>query len=106
MSALAILHQSRIHSGDIGLHVSPVPNCEESGPPALGMMTLIDIDSLPTPPANAQVPSQIQNDTDNWSICSLCAAGTNTTGIQFQLDQDPSGTPLHEWVDKVTLTMW
>jgi hypothetical protein len=27
-------------------------------------------------------------------------------GIQFQLDQDPSGTPLREWVDKVTLTMW
>jgi hypothetical protein len=27
-------------------------------------------------------------------------------GIQFQLDQDPSGTPLHEWVDNVTLTMW
>ena len=37
---------------------------------------------------------------------------TNTTtwpdmiGIQYQLDQDPTGTPLHEWVDKVTLTMW
>jgi hypothetical protein len=28
------------------------------------------------------------------------------TGVQFQLDRDPSGTPLHEWVDKVTLTMW
>ena len=27
-------------------------------------------------------------------------------GIQFQLDQDPTGTPLHEWVDNVTLTMW
>jgi len=27
-------------------------------------------------------------------------------GIQFQLDEDPSATPLHEWVDKVTLTMW
>jgi hypothetical protein len=27
-------------------------------------------------------------------------------GIQYQLDQDPSATPLHEWVDKVTLTMW
>ena len=27
-------------------------------------------------------------------------------GLQFQLDEDPSGTPLHEWVDKVTLTMW
>lgn len=27
-------------------------------------------------------------------------------GVQFQLDQDTSGTPLHEWVDKVTLTTW
>ncbi|MFP5248276.1 MAG: hypothetical protein ACLGP3_00440 [Acidobacteriota bacterium] len=27
-------------------------------------------------------------------------------GIQFQLDQDTSGTPLHEWVDNVNLTMW
>jgi hypothetical protein len=27
-------------------------------------------------------------------------------GIQFQLDEDPSGTPLHEWVDNVSLTMW
>jgi hypothetical protein len=27
-------------------------------------------------------------------------------GIQYQLDQDPTGTPLHEWVDKVNLTMW
>ena len=27
-------------------------------------------------------------------------------GLQFQLDHDPTGTPLHEWVDKVTLTMW
>ena len=27
-------------------------------------------------------------------------------GVQYQLDQDTSGTPLHEWVDNVTLTMW
>ncbi len=27
-------------------------------------------------------------------------------GLQYQLDQDPTGTPLHEWVDNVTLTMW
>ena len=27
-------------------------------------------------------------------------------GTQFQLDHDPTGTPLHEWVDKMTLTMW
>jgi len=35
---------------------------------------------LPTPPANAQVLTEMQNDTATWSICSLCAAGTNTTG--------------------------
>ena len=29
---------------------------------------------LPTPPANAQVLTEMQNDTANWSICSLCAA--------------------------------
>ena len=34
---------------------------------------------LPTPPADAQVMTQMQNDTPNWSICSLCAAGTNIT---------------------------
>jgi hypothetical protein len=27
-------------------------------------------------------------------------------GIQYQLDQDSTGTPLHEWTDNVTLTMW
>jgi len=27
-------------------------------------------------------------------------------GVQYQLDQDSTNTPLHEWVDKVTLTMW
>ena len=31
---------------------------------------------------------------------------TDQVGLQFQLDEDPSGTPLHEWVDKVTLTEW
>ncbi|HET6168964.1 MAG TPA: hypothetical protein VFE01_02235, partial [Terracidiphilus sp.] len=27
-------------------------------------------------------------------------------GLQYQLDEDTSGTHLHEWVDKLTLTMW
>lgn len=27
-------------------------------------------------------------------------------GVQWQLDQNGSGTPLHEWVDKVKLTIW
>jgi len=26
--------------------------------------------------------------------------------IQYQLDQDSTGTPVHEWVDNVQLTMW
>jgi hypothetical protein len=35
---------------------------------------------LPTPPANATVLTQMQNDTNNWSICTVCAAGTNNAG--------------------------
>ena len=27
-------------------------------------------------------------------------------GIQYQLDQDSTGAPIHEWVDNVNLTMW
>jgi len=34
---------------------------------------------IPTPPANATVLTEMQNDSDNWSICSACAAGTNVT---------------------------
>jgi hypothetical protein len=30
----------------------------------------------------------------------------NSVGVQFQLDQDASGTPLHEWVDNVKLSVW
>jgi hypothetical protein len=33
--------------------------------------------SLPTPPSTAVVYDQIQNTTDNWKTCSICAAGTN-----------------------------
>ncbi|HTD55873.1 MAG TPA: hypothetical protein VK670_10860, partial [Silvibacterium sp.] len=35
--------------------------------------------ALPTPPANAQVLTEMQNVPANWSICSQCAAGTNNT---------------------------
>ena len=35
--------------------------------------------ALPTPPANATVMTEMQNDQSNWSICSACAAGTNVT---------------------------
>ena len=34
---------------------------------------------LPTPPSNAKVLYQIQNDSDGWTACSLCAQGTNDT---------------------------
>ncbi len=30
----------------------------------------------------------------------------DSVGVQFQLDQDSSGTPLHEWVDDVKLSIW
>ena len=30
----------------------------------------------------------------------------DAVGIQYQLDQSGSGTPIHQWVDKVKLTTW
>jgi hypothetical protein len=36
----------------------------------------------------------------NW------AGWDDSVGVQFQLDQDASGTPLHEWVDNVKLSIW
>lgn len=27
-------------------------------------------------------------------------------GVQWQLDEDSSGTSLHQWIDNVKLTMW
>lgn len=59
--------------------------------------------ALPTPPANAQVLTEMQNDTTNWSICSLCAAGTNTTGNYwmqpFQKQPSRSGSSLEMYAD-------
>ncbi len=58
---------------------------------------------LPTPPANAQVLSEMQNDTANWSICSLCAAGTNITGnytmTPNQSQPSMSGSSLEMYAD-------
>jgi hypothetical protein len=58
---------------------------------------------LPTPPANAQVLTKMQNVTANWSICSLCAAGTNTTGnywmAPFQGRPSQSGSSLEMFAD-------
>jgi hypothetical protein len=58
---------------------------------------------LPTPPANAQVLTGMQNDTANWSICSLCAAGTNTAGTYWmapsQSQPSLSGSSLEMYAD-------
>lgn len=58
---------------------------------------------LPTPPADAQVLSEMQNDAANWTICSLCAAGTNTTGnytMTFDQSQPSmSGSSLEMYAD-------
>jgi hypothetical protein len=58
---------------------------------------------LPTPPANAQVLSQMQNVTSNWSICSICAHGTNSTGnywmAPFQNQPSLSGSSLELYAD-------
>lgn len=58
---------------------------------------------LPTPPANAQVLTEMQNDTSKWSICSLCAAGTNTAGTYwmqpFQKQPSLSGGSLEMYAD-------
>lgn len=57
---------------------------------------------LPAPPANAQVLSEMQNDT-TWGICSLCAAGTNTTGnysmTPFQKQPSLSGSSLEMYAN-------
>ena len=58
---------------------------------------------LPTPPANAQVLTEMQNDSANWSICSLCAHGTNTTGnfwmAPSQSQPSLSGSSLEMYAD-------
>ncbi len=58
---------------------------------------------LPTPPASAQVLKEMQNDTANWSICSLCAHGTNTTGdyrmSPFQNQPSLSGSSLEMYAN-------
>jgi hypothetical protein len=58
---------------------------------------------LPTPPADAQVLSQMQNDTTHWGICSLCAHGTNTTGNYwmkpFQSQPSLSGSSREMYAD-------
>src|ERR1700761_8779842 len=58
---------------------------------------------LPTPPDNAQVVSQMQNNTADWTTCSDCAHGTNTTAnywmAPFQNTPSRSGSSLEMYVD-------
>ena len=58
---------------------------------------------LPTPPANAQVLTEMQNDTANWDICSSCAHGTNTAGTYwmepFQSQPSLSDSSLEMYAD-------
>lgn len=58
---------------------------------------------LPTPPANATVLKEMQNNTASWSICSLCAAGTNTTGNYWmhfaQTEPSLSGSSMEMYAD-------
>jgi hypothetical protein len=58
---------------------------------------------LPTPPANAQVLTQMQNDTATWGICSLCAHGTNSGGTYWmqpaQSQPSLSGSSLEMYAD-------
>ena len=57
---------------------------------------------LPSPPDNAQVLQQMQNDTANWTACSDCAHGTNTTAnywmAPFQNQPSMSGSSLEMYV--------
>ena len=48
-------------------------------PPPSGALS----SALPTPPAGAVVLDQIQNTTDNWKTCALCAEGTNLTSVYW-----------------------
>jgi hypothetical protein len=58
---------------------------------------------LPTPPPNAQVLTQMQNNTPDWSICSDCAAGTNNTSnfwMHFSQNKPSlSGSSLEMYAD-------
>ncbi len=58
---------------------------------------------LPTPPANAQVLTEMQNDKAQWGICSLCAAGTTDTSNYwmafFQSQPSLSGSSLEMYAD-------
>jgi hypothetical protein len=39
-----------------------------------------------------------------WAVAPI--SWPDAVGIQWQLDQSANGAPVHEWVDKVKLTLW
>ncbi len=63
---------------------------------------------LPTPPNNAQVLPEMQNNTDDWTTCSVCAHGTNNTAnywmAPFQNQPSLSGSSLEMYVDGLPWT--
>lgn len=63
---------------------------------------------LPTPPDNAQVLEEMQNNTADWTICSACAHGTNSTAnywmAPFQNSPSMSGSSLEMYVDGLPWT--
>jgi hypothetical protein len=58
---------------------------------------------LPTPPSDATVLSQIQDTSDGWTDCSLCAEGTNDTAnywmAPFQNEPSMSGSSRELYAD-------
>ncbi|HKF49148.1 MAG TPA: hypothetical protein VKB38_17450 [Terracidiphilus sp.] len=63
---------------------------------------------LPTPPSNATVLSQMQNTTDDWKDCSLCAEGMNDTTnywmAPFQNSPSKSGSSRELYADGLPWT--
>jgi hypothetical protein len=63
---------------------------------------------LPTPPDNAEVLQQMQNNTADWTTCSVCAHGTNNSAnywmAPFQNRPSMSGSSLEMYVDGLPWT--
>ncbi len=64
--------------------------------------------SLPTPPSNAEILSEIQNTSDNWKACSQCAEGTNDTAnywmAPYQSHPSMSGSSRELYADGLPWT--
>ena len=63
---------------------------------------------LPTPPDNAEVLKEMQNNTADWTTCSVCAHGTNNSAnywmAPFQNRPSMSGSSLEMYVDGLPWT--